>query len=87
MKIKVYGRVQGVGYRQFAVMMARQYNIEGTVKNLSDGSVECFAKGTKENLEKFLQALKKGPPLSKVSKLETESVPPKLIPAGFEIIY
>jgi acylphosphatase len=86
-KIKIFGRVQGVGFRQFTVYTAQQLNIQGTVRNLSDGSVECYAKGSKENIENFLQQLHKGPPLAKVIKVEVEDVSPTLIPSGFKIIY
>ncbi|GIX40921.1 MAG: acylphosphatase [Leptospiraceae bacterium] len=86
-KIKVYGRVQGVGFRQYTVYMAEQYNIQGTVRNVSDGTVECFAKGSKENMEKFIQALRKGPPLAKVIDTKIEDISPTLIPSGFKIIY
>ncbi|MFN3246837.1 MAG: acylphosphatase [Leptonema sp. (in: bacteria)] len=86
-KIKVHGRVQGVGFRQFTVYTAQEYNIQGTVKNLFDGSVECYAKGTKENMEKFIQKLRKGPPSAKVTNIEIEDISPTLIPNGFKIIY
>ncbi len=86
-KIRVHGRVQGVGFRQFTVYTAQQYNIQGTVKNLFDGSVECYAKGAREDMEKFIQSLRKGPPLAKVTNIEIEDISPTLIPNGFKIIY
>ena len=35
-----YGRVQGVGFRYYAVQKANQLGLTGWVKNLYDGSVE-----------------------------------------------
>ncbi len=86
-KILIQGRVQGVGFRQFTVQIAHKYNIEGTVKNLPDGSVECIARGKEEDLNHFINSLKKGPPLSKVLDLKIEEISPKFVPSGFKIIY
>ncbi len=86
-KIKVYGRVQGVGFRQFTQHIAEKLNIQGTVKNLSDDSVECYAKGQKEDIEKFIQQIRKGPPLAKVTNIEIEDTRPEFIPNSFKIIY
>ncbi len=38
-RIFVTGRVQGVGFRFFAVETAEEFGITGWVKNLSDGRV------------------------------------------------
>ena len=34
--IKVYGRVQGVGFRFFTAQLAKKYNIVGSVENVND---------------------------------------------------
>jgi tRNA pseudouridine55 synthase len=67
---KVYGRVQGVGYRYFVKEKAQSLDIFGYVKNLEDGSVEVLAQGREENLQKLIEELKKGPFLSRVDKLD-----------------
>ena len=38
--IVFYGRVQGVGFRYYAVNKANQLGLTGWVKNLPDGTVE-----------------------------------------------
>ena len=43
--LNVYGRVQGVGFRYRAKHMADALELTGTVKNLSDGSVELEVQG------------------------------------------
>lgn len=56
-KIKVYGIVQGVGFRPFVYSLAKKYAITGSVKNLG-GIVEIITKATKEQLHLFLEELK-----------------------------
>ena len=51
------GRVQGVGFRWTVVDHAEKFHLTGTTKNLSDGSVEVLAQGSKEALEEFLRAV------------------------------
>jgi tRNA pseudouridine55 synthase len=67
---KVYGRVQGVGYRYFVKEKAQNLDIFGYVKNLEDGTVEVLAQGSEENLQKLIEELKKGPFLARVDKLD-----------------
>ncbi len=67
---KVYGRVQGVGYRYFVKEKAQNLDLFGYVKNLEDGSVEVLAQGREENLQKLIEELKKGPFLARVDKLD-----------------
>jgi len=68
--INVSGRVQGVGFRYFTLETARRIEgITGFVKNLPNGSVEIEAEGTKEKLEKFIEEIKKGPPLSRIKDI------------------
>ncbi|MBP5343664.1 MAG: acylphosphatase [Alphaproteobacteria bacterium] len=70
MHIKVYGRVQGVGYRYFVEKHALQLNISGWVRNCSDGSVEIMADGSPEDLESFIDWCKKGPLFGSVSQIK-----------------
>lgn len=62
------GRVQGVGYRYFALRHAELMGICGWVKNQSDGSVRVFIQG--KNANKFIQLLHEGPSFSRVEILE-----------------
>ena len=72
LKIKVYGRVQGVGFRFFTKQWAEKLKIVGFVLNDKDGSVYIEAYGQKENLEKFLNNCFKGTSFSKVEKIHYE---------------
>ncbi len=63
----VHGRVQGVWFRDFVRQSARELGIAGQVKNQEDGTVHVVAEGKPHILEVFLERLKEGPPLAKVS--------------------
>ena len=54
--IRLYGIVQGVGFRPFVSRTAALYNITGDVAN-KGSYVEIHAKGEKEKFEKFLGVL------------------------------
>lgn len=72
LKAIVFGRVQLVMYRDFAERKARGLGVVGTVRNLSDGSVEVIAEGTEESLRAYIEKLKKGPLLSRVDEVKVE---------------
>ena len=69
-KARVEGIVQGVGFRFFTEDKAREYDLKGYVKNMYDGSVEVYAEGKKNILEKFLNDIKTGPRMSRVENTE-----------------
>ena len=68
----VKGRVQGVGYRFFALDAARRLRLTGFVRNLPDGDVEVHAEGPEQDLSTLVAALKKGPAFSHVFEVVTE---------------
>ena len=51
------GEVQGVGFRFTTRHLAREFEVTGTVRNLSDGRVELVAEGAPEELDRFVQAI------------------------------
>lgn len=69
---RVYGRVQGVGFRQFALRAAVDLGLTGYVRNeVSGRSVEVLAEGRVAVLQVFLERLKSGPPLSRVDSIDS----------------
>jgi acylphosphatase len=74
LQIVVSGKVQGVGYRYFAQMKAVQFGITGWVKNRSDGAVEMVTTGTKENLDLFIEEIRRGNPFSTVDQIEIKEI-------------
>ena len=74
MTVRVRGRVQMVGYRMFAEVVADQIGgMSGIVHNLPDGStVEAIAEGRRSSLEAFLDELKIGPAHAFVRSVDVE---------------
>jgi acylphosphatase len=61
-RIRVEGRVQGVGYRAFTVDTARSMGLGGWVRNRPDGSVEALLEGEEQQVEHAINACRTGPP-------------------------
>lgn len=70
--IKIFGRVQGVGFRYAAKKEAEKLGVVGYARNEKDGSVFIEAQGTNERVEQFLSWCGKGPWLAKVESVEQE---------------
>jgi len=71
----VSGRVQGVGFRWFAEREALKRDVKGYVRNLADGRVEIWAQAEDERLGEFCEAVRKGPPASRVDEVQMKPVP------------
>jgi len=70
------GRVQGVGFRYFAVDAAAREGISGWVRNLADRRVEIAAEGEADAVDRFERAIRQGPPHARVDEVDvTENVP------------
>ena len=84
-KYWVSGRVQGVGYRYFAVRIAKELGLKGWVRNLSDGRVEAYAAGPAKLLEDFEAWLRMGPMAGEVRGVEVEDWDVDARIVGFDI--
>ena len=82
---RIRGRVQGVGYRYFALENALRLGVRGYVRNLPDGDVEAHAEGTEKILQKFHSALARGPSFSRVTEVIEEVAAVTQRYASFEI--
>lgn len=69
--VKIKGRVQGIGFRWFAVREAKRIGgISGWVRNEADGSVEILMSGAEDKIDEMLLSCRKGPTLSRVDSVE-----------------
>jgi len=69
-QIRVYGRVQGVGFRYFTRSKAHETGVNGFVKNMPDGSVYIEAEGDESALEMFTFWCRRGPGWASVTRFE-----------------
>ncbi|HEX2443277.1 MAG TPA: acylphosphatase [Vicinamibacterales bacterium] len=75
-RLMISGRVQGVGFRWFALEQARVEGLTGFVWNLPDGRVEVLVEGDAESVERFERAVRRGPRGARVDDCEVEPVQP-----------
>ena len=69
LNIKVFGKVQGVFFRQTTLEKAQQFGVTGFARNEPDGSVYIEAEGSPEAVEKLKLWCRQGPALAKVEEL------------------
>lgn len=72
--VRVYGLVQGVGFRPFVYGLASLLKLAGWALNRND-CVRIRIQGTSHGLEEFLRQLRENaPPLAKIDAVEAEEV-------------
>jgi acylphosphatase len=83
---RIFGRVQGVGFRWFVSQQARRLGItRGMARNLGDGSVEVFAEGERAQLDALELDLKRGPRSAFVERVEKFDLPHEVeLPKSFD---
>lgn len=85
-RVRVVGRVQGVGFRWWTLNQARALGLRGTVRNCPDGSVEVAAAGPPQALERLHSLLADGPRAAHVEHIEELDRPPNDLPDPFDIV-
>jgi len=68
--IIVEGRVQGVCFRDWTIQAARAIGVSGWVRNRADGSVEVYAVGAADLVERLTDRLREGSPASRVDRID-----------------
>lgn len=86
-RFRIEGRVQGVGFRWWTRSQARSLGVRGSVRNLSDGTVEVTAIGTEEVLDRLHARLQEGPPGSRVDRVDVSPGGEEAGAEGFEIVH
>ena len=84
MRLRIRGRVQGIGFRWFVRMHARRLQLAGWVENQADGSVEVAASGAPEKLDELSRVVRRGPDGAEISTVE-ELPPPDDLEGPFAI--
>lgn len=84
-QVRIAGRVQGVGFRDWTAREARQLGLAGWVRNDADGSVAALIIGPDDAVAMMIERLWKGPRLASVSDVKSQAVSVAELPIGFRI--
>lgn len=82
-RLTITGRVQGVGYRDWALTTGQRLGLSGWVRNRADGSVEALVVGDDGAVGKMIEACRRGPSLARVDAVDVEPVDLDVLPVGF----
>jgi acylphosphatase len=69
--LSVHGQVQGVGFRECIVQVALELDLEGWVRNRSDGTVEAVVRGAPQACDRLVQWSRRGPVAARVDRVLT----------------
>jgi acylphosphatase len=82
-RLTITGRVQGVGYRDWAIRTGQRLGLTGWVRNRSDGAVEALLVGDEKAVGQMIEACQRGPSLAQVDEIDVEPVDLDILPDGF----
>lgn len=68
--LRIFGRVQGVGFRHYMQREARRRGVNGWVRNRKDGTVEAVLQGPQEAVDAVLAWVRHGPPSAIVTDVQ-----------------
>jgi acylphosphatase len=80
----IFGRVQGVWFRDFTRHRAVALGVAGWARNCADGSVEVWAEGPRNAVAALLDYCRVGPPRASVQDVHVDEVTPSGI-EGFQV--
>lgn len=83
-RLRVHGRVQGVGFRYAMVGAARSAGVAGWVRNRRDGTVEAWVQGDDEAVARIVAWSSRGPAGSRVDRVEVDEVDADAALSGFD---
>ena len=73
LSIIVYGRVQGVSFRDFIRQHALMLGLTGYVQNIpGDKAVLIYAEGKEKQLKQLIEYARVGPPAARVETLDVK---------------
>ena len=82
-RLTITGLVQGVGYRDWAMMRAQRLGLTGWVRNRSDGSVELLVVGEDTAVGQMIEACRQGPSMARINEVDVEPMDLDVLPEGF----
>ena len=88
LRLRIIGRVQGVGFRAFVADEAQTRGLAGWVRNRADGSVDALIAGDSETVDEMVAACRRGPYGARVEDLAIEDADESDLTkhSGFEIL-
>lgn len=82
-RLRIFGRVQGVGYRAWLAGQARANAVDGWVRNRLDETVEAVLAGEPAVVQALVDRCRRGLQLARVERIETtaeaEAPPPGFV--------
>ncbi len=84
-RVTIYGLVQGVGYRDWAMTTGRRLGLTGWVRNRRDGTVEALLVGEDAAVGTMIEACRQGPAMARVDTIDVEPLDLDVLPEGFAI--
>ncbi len=84
-RVRITGRVQGVGYRYWVVDQAALLHLDGWVRNRRDGSVEAVFAGPEGVVADMLGRCHQGPVLARIDGV-TETPESESVESGFQAL-
>ena len=73
--LRIAGRVQGVGYRAWAIETAQRLGLRGWVRNRADGTVEALVVGADDAVATMIEACREGPYAARVREIRVSEAP------------
>ncbi|MFP6741755.1 MAG: acylphosphatase [Alphaproteobacteria bacterium] len=84
-RVRITGRVQGVGYRYWVVDQEALLHLDGWVRNRRDGGVEAVFVGPGEALTDMIAQCHQGPVLARIDGV-AETPYSEAVAAGFRAL-
>ena len=85
-RVRIEGRVQGVGFRYWVEQTAGGLGLRGWVRNRRDATVEAVFAGPAEVVSDMVHRCRRGPPAARVADVATLEEGTADVPAdGFEV--
>lgn len=81
----MYGKVQGVYFRQSTLEKATELGLRGYVRNRGDGSVYICAAGSEEAIQEIIAWCQTGPRAARVDKVDIQALE-HISEQGFSIL-